>query len=592
MSVTPYYQDELIALRELGREFARRNPALAPFLETPGKDPDVERLLEGVAFLTGRLRQKLDDELPEIIHALFNLLWPNYLRPVPACSILRFEPSENLSGAVSIPRGALVDSVAVEGTKCRFRTAYGTEILPLRLCGQSFIEKSGEASLVLQFETLGVPLANLPVSSLRFFIMGEPAIAQTIYYTMAARTREVRVALPGDAPSRPKVLARLEAADCIRPVGFREEEGLYPYPANTFPGYRILQEYFCFPEKFSFIEVGSLEKALNGPLLAGYDGQAFELHFALRELPARFASFRPENWQLHCTPVVNLFRMDATPIAYDHRQSEYRIVPDPRRPGHFATYSIDRVASWSQGDNENRQYTEFESFAFEDGRNPGDTYYRRRIRPSHTDDSVEVFISIMPGGEGGALPRREIISLELTCTNRNLPRQLGVGDIALHADNTPDSVSFRNITPVVPSFNPPLEGDMLWRLLSNMSPNYIALTNIPALKAVISAYDFRARYDQPRARVLEKTLRGMVDISCRQTDRLHNGLPVRGARTRLVLDQQCFSCEGEMYLFGTVLHEFFALYATVNSFHQLIVVEAKRGEEYRWPVRLGRMDLR
>ncbi|MDU3889721.1 MAG: type VI secretion system baseplate subunit TssF, partial [Serratia liquefaciens] len=42
---------------------------------------DVERLLEGFAFLTGRLRQKLDDELPELSHSLMHLLWPNYMRP-------------------------------------------------------------------------------------------------------------------------------------------------------------------------------------------------------------------------------------------------------------------------------------------------------------------------------------------------------------------------------------------------------------------------------------------------------------------------------------------------------------------------------
>lgn len=592
MSFNRYYQSELIALRELGKEFARENPALAPFLGTPGRDPDVERLFEGFAFLTGRLRQKLDDELPEIIHSLFNLLWPHYLRPIPASSIIRYEPSGNISGAVTLPRGTMVNSVEAHGLSCRFKTIYDVEILPLRLIGHSFLEKSGEASLVLKFKSLGVPLENIPLTTLRFFLHGESAVTHSIYYAMTARVREVRLVLR-DKEKKPVEIFSIPAKDCIRPVGFREEEGLYPYPANTFPGYRVLQEYFCFPEKFLFVETGNLAHGFNRHNLSNFQGEdEFELHFVLPELPDAFESFRLENWQLFCTPVVNLFRLDATPLTLDHRQAEYRIVPDPGRPYHYATYSIDSVIAWGQDDKKQKKYVEFESFEHESSGGGSRSYYRRQIRPSHKDGAPETYLSFMqPLGDVPQPPQSETISLELTCTNRNLPLELGVGDICVHADNTPETVSFKNITPVIPPFNPPLEGDILWRLLSNMSLNYIALTDISALKAIISVYDFRAGHDRPRARILEKILQGMVSVSCQPTDRLHNGLPVRGVRTRLTLDQRSFSCEGDMYLFGSVLNEFFALYATVNSFHQLTVIEAKRGEEYLWPSRLGKIHV-
>jgi type VI secretion system protein ImpG len=189
------------------------------------------------------------------------------------------------------------------------------------------------------------------------------------------------------------------------------------------------------------------------------------------------------------------------------------------------------------------------------------------------------------------IAQEETLSLELTCTNRLLPKQLGVGDICIHADDTPDTVSFKNITPVVPPFNPPLEDDLFWRLISNMSLNYIPLASPNALRAVLSTYDFRALHDRPRARILEKNLKAIVSTTCTETDRIYNGLPVRGMRTRIVLDQKGFSCEGDMYLFGAVLNEFLALSATVNSFHRRIVEEAKFGEEYIWPARLGSMTL-
>ncbi|WP_417292624.1 type VI secretion system baseplate subunit TssF [Desulfovibrio porci] len=591
MSFNRYYQDELLALRELGREFAQRNPALAPFMDTPGRDPDVERILEGFSFLTGRLRQKLDDELPEITHSLFSLLWPNYLRPIPAASVIRYLPGENISGAVSIARGTEVESVEVDGLRCRFRTVYETEILPLRIVEQSIRERDGRASIVLRIAAQGVSLENIPLRQLRFFISGEPAIAHTIYFSMAARTREVRVALR-DEHLEEHVTAVLPADEVIRPVGFREDEGLYPYPANTFPGYRILQEYFCFPDKFLFVEVAGLEQGLSGDALKAVTGaREFELHFVMDNLPEHYESFRADNWHLFCTPVVNLFGMDASPLTLDQRQTEYRIVPDPRQPYHYAVYSVDDVGTWGHDDRSSRRYLPFESFEHDVDAAQAHAYYRLRLRPSHHDGCTETYISIVQTADSAAIPQSETISLELTCTNRQLPHALRMGDIRVHADNTPDSVAFANITPVVPSFNPPLEGDILWRLLSNMSLNYMSLTDVAALRAVLAAYDFRAPHDRPRARMLEKTLKGMLDIRCSEANRIYGGLPVRGAQTRLTLDQRAFCAEGAMYLFGAVLNEFFALYATVNSFHQLTIVEAARGEEYRWPARLGRISL-
>lgn len=584
-SFNRYYLDELVSLRELGREYSRSNPALAPFFDTPQRDPDVERILEGVAFLCGRLRQKLDDELPEITHALFSLLWPNYLRTIPSCSIVRYEPAANLTWAVTIPRGTMVESVEVEGTKCLFRTVYQTQVLPVRLRAQSVFEHDGQIILALRFGVLGATLENIPLSALRLFFTGEPAIAHSLYYTLTRSVREIRFLLPGEAGEHLCVHALPPAM--IRPVGFREEEGLYPYPANTFPGYRIIQEYFCFNEKFLFAEISGLDACVAaGGKAAGAD--EFTLHFVLSEFPEHYEAWRLDNVQLFCTPVVNLFSMDSTPLTVDHRQSEYRIVPDPRLPYHYAVYSVERVRSWGGNGKLRREYRAFESFEHGSSPDVDAAYYRLRLKPSLNDESTETYISIVHSQASPAALGEEILSLELTCTNRLLPARLAVGDINTHADDTPDTVTLGNITPVTPPYTPPLEGDLLWRLISNMSLNYLPLNNVHALRALIASYDFRALHDRNRARVLDKMLGGMTDVASEETDRIYQGLPVRGAVTRMTLDRGGFSCEGDMYLFASVMNEFLALYATVNSFHQLVVVDAKRGEEYQWPARLGR----
>jgi type VI secretion system protein ImpG len=162
-----------------------------------------------------------------------------------------------------------------------------------------------------------------------------------------------------------------------------------------------------------------------------------------------------------------------------------------------------------------------------------------------------------------------------------------VGDICRETDEAPHNVSFKNITPLSGSYAPPLGGDLPWRLISNMSLNYISLVDVQALRAVLSTYDFRALHDKRRARVLARNLEGLIKVDSRSGDRIYKGLPLRGATTSLVVSQEAFVSEGDMYLFCSLINEFLALYATVNSFHELVVTEEKCGEQYRWPARLG-----
>ena len=124
-----YYQQELDNLKDLGAEFSRAHPALAPMLSGRSSDPDVDRLLEGVAFLTALLKQKLDDEFPEVVHELIRLMWPHYLRPMPSSSIVAFKPKPMLKQSVTIPAGTQVASITGTGLFKRYpgnRDSLGT----------------------------------------------------------------------------------------------------------------------------------------------------------------------------------------------------------------------------------------------------------------------------------------------------------------------------------------------------------------------------------------------------------------------------------------------------------------------------------
>lgn len=234
------------------------------------------------------------------------------------------------------------------------------------------------------------------------------------------------------------------------------------------------------------------------------------------------------------------------------------------------------------------EYVPFESFEHDPSFDVplARPHYSLRQRPSLLGDGLETWLSF-----GQRDPdRHETLSIELTCTNQNLPSQLAPGDICLPSEDTPEFLTFRNIGAVTPSYAPPLERDFLWKLISNMSLNYLSLANVEALKVILETYDLPRHYDQHAARVGQRRLGGLRHIEHRHVDRLHHGLPVRGVRTELLMDAEHYLGDGDLFLFASVLNEFFALYASLNSYHELHV-RSIQGELYQWTPRMGQQPL-
>jgi type VI secretion system protein ImpG len=590
MKFDQIFQMEMLDLRKRSREAGMRNPDLAHLLNTPGGDPGIERLFESFAFLTARLQQKLDDNIPEVIQELFAKLWPNYLRCVPAASIIQYQPTDTLINAHVLPKGTLVDSIPVDGAPCRFSTIYDTEILPVKLVEQRILERNGTASLSLRFNTTGgVHLATLSLSRLRLFLAGEKIISLTLYMTLLRLVKEVRIVLR-DAELEEHVVASLRP-DAIRPVGFQENEGLCPYPNATPLGHRILQEYFCFPEKFLFVEISGLEKGLNSNELKSFQATTeFEIHFVLRKLPKEYASFQKENFQLFCTPIVNLFPQPnlQIPVA---PHNEQRIVPDPHLPEHFAVYCVGRVSGWNEQRKEDIPYQNA-SFINSITGNVSEAYYSLRVATALSGEETETYITAYPPSDLIQKSGKDTLTVSLICTNSLIPKKLRFGDICIQTgDKILGAFPFKNIIHVTAPYPPFLNDDTLWKILSGMSLNSIYFTDTKSFCALLSIYDFRARRDIHQEKLLKRTLQGIHDVRQKETDRIIAGMPMRGAQTYLTLDKKNFSCDGDMYMFGSVLNEFMSMSSTKNSFHQLIVLEEDSREEYRWPAVLGKSML-
>ena len=595
MSFNHYYQSELTALRQLGKRFAERSPALAPFLGQSGRDPDVERLLEGFAFLTGRLRQKLDDELPELTHSLMHLLWPNYMRPLPAFSMLQFDPLKRPGSALLVPRHTPVESKPIQGVTCRFRTAFATEVLPLALNGLDYSVKGDGALLSLRLAmSADGHLGDLDLKQLRLHLSGERYISQLLYLSLLRHLGGVQLVLLNaagkplqGADDRPLLPLQLPASN-VQPVGFAEDQALIPYPLNTFRGYRYLQEYFAFQDKFLFVDLLGLDVLKRVPEDVLKQARGIELRFDIHK--AGVQRIRPtlDNVRLYCTPVVNLFAHDAIPIRLDGKQDQYLLLPSELDSEHCGVFSVDRVTGWKPGGKGYEEYVPFESFEHDASFDVpvARPHYSVRQQPSLLGEGQETWLSFGLRN----LDQHETLSIELTCTNQNLPRQLGLGDICMPCEDTPEFLTFRNISAVTPSYAPPLHRDFLWKLISNMSLNYLSLANVDALKVILETYDLPRYYDQHAEKVSKRLLDGLKSISHQHVDRLHRGLPVRGVRTQLTINPEGYVGEGDLFLFATVLNEFFALYASLNSYHELRV-QSTQGEVYQWTPRMGLQPL-
>ena len=580
-----YYQEELAFLREMGREFAAANPAVAHMLETRGADPDVERLLEGVAFLTGRVRQKLDDEIPELFQAMMSLLWPHYLRPVPSTAVLQFQPvPEQLTGPITIPRGTEVESVPVDGTACRFRTCYDVDAAPIDLADATLdLPMAADAQLRITVRAAGkVKLDQMPLTRLRVYLADEPVRAAALYLWLLRYGRYVELRNPDTQRT-----VRLDH-HTIRPVGFADDQAILPYPAHSFAGYRLLQEYFTCPAKFYFLDFTGLDRL--APLEVT---DRFEIIVPFSRKPEDTLRVDRDAVRLFCTPIVNLFKHDADGLRVDHTRTEYRIRPatSGAPPEHYEIYSVDRVIGLVQGESRRREYPPLVAFQHV-GQSGGEAvYYQTRLYDAVVGEGTDTYISFVSVDQEHVVPPTETISIDLTVSNRNLASRLKVGDVSVPTAGSPEFARFRNITPVSRSLRPPLGKGLHWRLISHLSLNYLSLLSVEALRGILELYNYQALYDRQAARENILRLEGLVSLQARPVERLVGGAPVRGTSITLEMNEDNFAGEGDMYVFATVLNEFFALYASINALTELTVRGTKFGELYQWEPRLGQQAI-
>ena len=621
-----YYERELIFIRRMGADFARKYPKVAARLlidEEKIEDPHVERMIEAFAFLAGRINLKLDDELPEITESFLNVIYPHYLSPIPSMAISQFllgSPKNKMTAIQKIAREAKLYSRPIDGSPCNFKTCYDTQLVPVEVLYaglESVAPPNAQGKLTdcririslkcfgdTMFSELKDTETSEPLKFLRFYLNGDPQLVFPLYELIFNHSTAVEIQ-PKETPITNKTLLSMSniqlklpdsvvlPKESIREVGYSADEGMLPYSKNSFIGYRLLTEYFTFPHKFLFFDVYGLEEAARKKF-----GSHFDIVIHLKNVTPPRAPVTAETFLLGCSPIINLFSLVADPIYLSQQKYEYQVIADIHRQSATEIYSTDEVFTTDPRTGVTREFSPFYSLKHAHGSQQEKVFWyaSRRASQRPNDDGTEVFLTLVDKNFNPRVPAEEVITVRNTCTNRDLPARLPFGSKEgdFEIEGTALISRIRCLTKPTETIRPPQRRALQWRLISHLNLNFLSLVEnqngVPeALQEILQLYNFND------SAVIHKQILGITGIESRKIvrqigNRTGAGF-VRGVETTLEFDEDQFVGSG-LFVFAGVLERFLGIYTSLNSFNQL-VIKTKQREEIvkRWMPRAGDQAL-
>ncbi len=604
----PYYEKELAFIRQMGAEFASEHPKIAGRLGINAEtieDPHVSRLIEGFAYLNARIQHKLDDDFPELSDALLEVIFPHYQRPIPSMTIVQFlADNEKLDATHILEKNTLLETELFGGETCRFNTIYETQLHPIQLAEASLMgrpfttpgsanQKGAGGVLKLSFKTFTseINFADIRPDTIRLYLKGQSQHINPLYELLLNNCQAV-VMVKSTTDSQPVRLP----SNIIKHVGFTVDEGLLPYPDTSFMGYRLLTEYFAFPEKFMFIDLQGFADSIPADAA---DTLEFYIYLDNSDVELEH-NISANTFQLGCSPAVNLFAQKTDPIKLDHRTIEYQIVPDARRPAGFEVYSVNKViASTSSGFKE--EYIPLYGINHEKQDSENHAYWITERKNSKMgaylrDDGTDVFLKLIDLYFNPNIPEDRTLTLETICSNRDQPAKLpfSADQPALQCvDSSPPCKKISCLTQPSVTVRASMRNNARWRLISHLSLNHLSLTGggdaTNALKEILRLYDFKD------SSINRAQIESISQVSTRP---ISAPLPIdgraticRGIEINIELNNSQLSGNSS-YLFATILEHFFALYSSINSFTRVLVkLKHKEGYLKKCPPRAGEKIL-
>jgi type VI secretion system protein ImpG len=619
------YNEELRFIREMGGEFAAQFPKVASRLGLDSfecADPYVERLLEGFAFLAARVQLKIDSEFPRFTNHLLECVYPHFLAPTPSMAMVRFRPDMtegSLAEGYRIPRNTSLRSLLRKGdtTPCIYRTADDLTIWPIEVEHGEYVGSPGllpelnfpgepplKSGVRLRLKVnAGLKFSELSLDALAIYLRGKDAIPMRLYEHLQANVVGL-AARPANSTKKSDWIVWDKSH--IEALGFRPEQALLPVGQRSFDGYRLLHEYFSFPQRFMVVRLTGLKRVVRRTLDTGLD---LVILFD-RADPALETQVTGDSFHLHCVPAINLFPKRMDRVHLSHKAHEYHVVPERTRPMDFEVFGVDSVVGYGKAVEPEQEFLPFYSATHPAFHAPPHAYYslrrekrmlssrrqRRNIGPRSSYVGSEVFLSLVDAEQAPVSTELRQLGIEALCTNRDLPllMSLGSGSTDFTWDFSGPVDSVRCVSGPSKPRPSPAEGDAHWRLISHLTLNYLSLINSGESKGAEALRELLGLYAFLNESQVRKEVEGLVSVASapiyRRIAASGGSAFGRGLEIAVEFDEAMFEGTG-CFLLGAVLDQFFSKYVSINSFTETLVRTVERGEVKRWPMRSGRRHL-
>ncbi len=591
-----YYNNELAFLRAAGNEFAKANPKVASQLrlnEQGSEDPHIARIIEAFAFLTARIQHKINDDLPEFADTLLNLLYPHYQLPVPALSIVQFQANPEATEGHFLSKGIQIESSSSYGSTCQFSTCYDTIIYPTEITRIELIENSSptlpflpntQSALTISMRCLKPDLSFsiLNPKRIRFFINIATPYSYQFYDLL------FKEGLGGFIVEDGKEAIPFPF-DALNAVGFNENEGLFPYPEQSMLNYRLLTEFFIFPEKFLFFDLTFKDNLYQTHAIGR------EITFVIcfkNKTPSLRPTITKNSLSLHCTPLINLFDKIGEPILIDQTRSTYPIIPDARRLNEIDIYKIQSI---SLSDYSGVPYHCVPLYGFKEQKDQSIYWHSERKNRSLESSSIEtcrkedIFISFV---DNNHINNAAIAQPHLLCTNHQLPSQLPHGGHHPKLQFIKDNIKgdIRTLSPFTPSYHLPLCHGVRWQLISHLMLNTFSFSNnteaTKFIKEMLQLYNFSQSEENSLfiSNIESVTTKPVI---ARGDSHFGNTI-LNGTEVIITFTKE----HATLFLFSSVLEKFLTAYCSINSFTQLTIRYANQsGDLIRWKPNMGTKSL-
>ncbi|RQV26681.1 type VI secretion system baseplate subunit TssF [Burkholderia cenocepacia] len=582
-----YFDAEMRYLREAGKEFARSQPqgARRVGMTMPGARHDsVEQTYEGFAFLTSRLRMKLDDAAPEITDPLLDHLWPHTGRTIPSLTILECVPRTGEARILdTLPPGLQVRSTPVgpDGTICVYRTTRAIHLLPLNVReAGARMREDGRTVIRLAFELLHREQRLLDdLSRIRLYLHGDRPTASALYAAFTRQVESIGVRMPRllDGQLHPRPAMTIEAA------GFGAQARLWPTDLDArdvdLDREQTMLEYFAFPEKFHFVDLCGFDAASVPP---GETRLEFEI--VIRDRIPGDATLGADNIRLFCTPVINLLELDAQAIRPNAHDRDYPVRAPASAGEHVEPYDVLSVVATDPRTARQYPYQSIKAFRHRGGmmrHESPDRYYHASIRQGVTGQR-EMVVTL--GGhlweDPGSLPDGHV-TVRVLANNGRLPRMALRESMVTTPASTFNGVErVHNLTALTMPLYPPRGGDYDWRVISHFNgagTTELNMMDANVLRGALSLYDWR-RDDDNRRRI-DAIRHVWLD---EETERVGARVD-RIVNVNVGIEPSGFAGPGDVALFGDVLSRFVGRYACFHFAVRLVLYEGVGGPSRRYP---------